>query len=137
MTAVDAVRDLRFGWDGVEATLEGPPDALRELARVLRSSADQRVELPVAGDATVRQVPSDGPLRVSVPDATALLVEGRPAALNIFWSALEGVADDADAVGDAPVRRHQHIEYLGPGDEQFRAPDSTPLVVGADWPTSE
>lgn len=84
MTAVDAVRDLRLDWDGAEATLDGPPTALRELARVLRSSAHQQVEVPVAGNATVRQVPSDGPLRVSVPDATALLVEGRPAALNIF-----------------------------------------------------
>lgn len=137
MTAIDEVRELRFEWDGVEAMLDGPPNGLRESARMLRASAQQVYDVPIADGAAVRQVPSAGPLRVSVPNCTSLVVEGRREALSIFWASLELVAGEADSFGDAPVRRHHHIEYLGPGDETYRAPDSTPLVVGADWLTRE
>jgi hypothetical protein len=61
-----------------------------------------------------------------------LSVSGGRQYLDIFWDALDGVADQADAADDRGVNRHEHIEYL-PGDD-YRSPDSAPLVVVADWP---
>ena len=46
-----------------------------------------------------------------------------------FCSRLEKEAETAD---DRSVNRRQHMEYL-PGDE-YRSPDSMPLVILADWP---
>jgi hypothetical protein len=47
-------------------------------------------------------------------------------------TALDGVAEQAETADDRAVNRHQHIEYL-PGDN-YRSPDSVPLVIAADWP---
>ncbi len=130
----ETLTDLRFEWDGAEALLDGSPVALRRLAQLLRDAEDSDVEVKLGdGTAVLRQVPRGGPLRISVQEHT-IEVTGSPEGLNILWASLEGVADESDAERRAPVRRHAHIEYLGPGDETYRAADSVPLVIGADWP---
>ena len=129
-----AVPDLRFEWDGAEALLDGSPVALRRLAQLLRAAQGSDIEVKLGrGSALLCQITTGGPLRISVHDHT-MEVSGSPDRLDILWTALEGVADESDAVRRAPVRRHVHIEYLGAGDEVYRAADSVPLVIGADWP---
>ncbi|WP_435869731.1 Imm32 family immunity protein [Actinoplanes xinjiangensis] len=52
--------------------------------------------------------------------------------LDIIWDALDGVAEQAMTAEDRSINRHQHIEYF-PGDE-YRSPNSVPLVIVADGP---
>jgi hypothetical protein len=80
----------------------------------------------------VAQEVTAGPLHVALQVATALRLSGGREYLDIFWDALDGVADQAEAADDRVIRRHQHIEYF-PGDK-YRSPDSVPLIIVADWP---
>lgn len=75
---------------------------------------------------------SNGPLLVSLRGATTLHFSGGRQYLDIVWDALDGVANQAMTADDRGINRHQHIEYL-PGDE-YRSPNSVPLVIVADWP---
>ncbi len=75
---------------------------------------------------------SGGPLLVSLRGTTELHFSGGSQFLEIVWDALDGVAEQAMATGSRGINRHQHIEYF-PGDE-YRSPDSIPLVIVADWP---
>lgn len=109
--------------------LAGPPSALRALADLLRRGAGQ-VEVAIAGGVVVQEV-TDGPLLVGSHDTTLRLSGGRDY-LGNFWHALDGVAEQAETAEDRRVPRHQHIEYF-PGDE-YRSPDSVPLIILADWP---
>ncbi|BCB76923.1 hypothetical protein GCM10022251_76300 [Phytohabitans flavus] len=74
---------------------------------------------------------TSGPLLVSLKGTTTLHFSGGPEYLGIIWDALDGVAELAETADDRGVNRHQHIEYF-PGDE-YRSPDSIPLVIVADW----
>ncbi|MDW5328302.1 hypothetical protein [Plantactinospora sp. KLBMP9567] len=78
------------------------------------------------------QEETSGPLLVSLQGGATLHFSGGREYLDIIWDALDGVAEQAEAADDLAVNRHQHIEYL-PGDD-YRSPDSVPLVVVADWP---
>jgi hypothetical protein len=126
---------LRFEWDGQEALLEGPPGALRRLSSRLRASPMAEVALGDDG-LILRQFVTSGGLRVAV-DGVVLVLSGRPAALDLVWSALDDLADEAEAADPQGVQRHVHIEYLGPGDDEYRSPDSVPLVISSDWPADK
>jgi hypothetical protein len=127
--AVDDPRRCRLSVSGGELELAGPPAALRALSELLRRGSEP-VEVPVEGG-TVAQEITDGPLLVGLDDTTLRLTGGRTY-LDILWDALDGVAEQAESADARGVNRHQHIEYF-PGDE-YRSPDSMPLIIVADWP---
>lgn len=110
--------------------LSGPPGALRALGGLLRRHVE-RVEVTITGG-TVAQEVTAGPLLIGLRDRTMLRVSGGREYLDILWDALDGVAEQAETADSRGVNRHQHIEYF-PGDD-FRSPDSVPLVIVADWP---
>lgn len=113
-----------------ELEIAGPPTALRALSRRLRQHGDG-LEVPITGGFVAQEVTS-GPLLVRLQGATTLHVSGSRERLDIIWDALDGVADQAETADEGSVDRHQHIEHF-PGDE-YRSPDSVPLVIVADWP---
>lgn len=86
--------------------------------------------MPITGG-VVGQEATAGPLLVSVQGGTTLHLSGGREYLDIIWAALDG-AEQAETADDRTINRHQHIEYL-PGDD-YRSPDSVPLVIVADWP---
>lgn len=120
----------RLETSGGEIELAGPPAALRALARLLRD-APKVCRLKIRNGLVV-QVKGEGALLVQQQDGPILRLSGDDARLEIVWSALEGVAEAADIATDRTVSRHAHIEYF-PGDD-YRSPDSEPLIVIADWP---
>jgi hypothetical protein len=128
--AMDDLRRCRLSTGGGELELAGPPAALRALGRLLRHHAEP-VEVAVTGG-VVSQEATTGPLLVSLLGTTTLHFSGGREYLDIIWDALDGVAEQAEAADDRTINRHQHIEYL-PGDD-YRSPDSFPLVITADWP---
>jgi hypothetical protein len=113
-----------------ELELAGPPSALRDLGRHLSEHAEP-LNVVIAGGSVAQEV-TTGPLLVLLQDATTLSLSGSLQSLDIVWDALNGVAEQAETADDRNINRHQHIEYF-PGDE-YRSPDSVPLVVVADWP---
>jgi hypothetical protein len=113
-----------------ETELAGPPDGLRSLAELLRDSAEP-ILVSVVGGFVAQEITS-GPLLVSMRKGTTLHFSGGRDFLEIIWTALRGVAEEAENADDRGIRRHQHIEYY-PGDE-YRSPDTIPLIVMADWP---
>lgn len=127
---MDDVRRCRLSIAGEELELAGPPSGLRALSRHLRRHAESPT-VTIAGGSVTQEV-SAGPLLVSLRGATTLHFSGSRDALHIIWQALDGVADEAMTAEDQRVNRHQHIEHF-PGDE-YRSPDSIPLVIVADWP---
>ncbi|MEV6596411.1 hypothetical protein AB0M36_06020 [Actinoplanes sp. NPDC051346] len=120
----------RLSVSGDELELSGPPGALRALGGLLRRHVE-RVEVTITGG-TVAQEVTAGPLLIGLRDRTMLRVSGGREYLDILWDALDGVAEQAETADSRGVNRHQHIEYF-PGDD-FRSPDSVPLVIVADWP---
>jgi hypothetical protein len=117
-----------------EALLDGSPDDLRALADMIETSDESVVVAVSQGTRTVcRRWTDDGCLRVSVEAGPVLVLEGNRDAIGIVTSSMRSVANEADALASGPIRRHQHIEYLGETD-QWRAPDSFPPVIGSDWP---
>ncbi|MDI1461508.1 hypothetical protein QEZ54_11045 [Catellatospora sp. KI3] len=123
-------RDCRLSFAGGENELAGPPDALRDLCRLLRADPEA-IEVPVRGG-TVAQARTAGPLLVGVRDGNVLCLSGGVEYLDIVWDALDGLAEQSETAEDRAIHRHQHIEYY-PGDE-YRSPDSVPLIIVADWP---
>ncbi|HST82345.1 MAG TPA: hypothetical protein VLL08_11480 [Kineosporiaceae bacterium] len=123
-------RRCRLSVSQGELQLAGLPTDLRALGRRLRQNA-QPVEVPIICG-SVAQETTGGPLLVSLRGATTLHVSGGHDYLDLFWDALDGVAEMAETADDRRVNRHQHIEYF-PGDE-YRSADSIPLVIVADWP---
>lgn len=119
----------RLSVAGGEVELAGPPDALRALSALLRRDVE-RTAAAITGGAVEQEVTS-GPLLIGVRDAT-LRVSGGREYLDIFWEALDGVAEQAETADNRCVNRHQHLESY-PGDK-YLSPDSTPLIVIADWP---
>jgi hypothetical protein len=113
-----------------EVELAGPPAALRALGLSLRHRTEL-VEVAITGG-VVTQEETAGPLLVGLHDETTLRFSGGRQYLDIIWDALDGVAEQADTAEDRAVNRHQHIEHF-PGDE-YRSPESVPLVIVADWP---
>lgn len=113
-----------------ELELAGSPDALRDLGRFLRSPAE-RVEVAIIGGVVVQQRTA-GPLVVGCRDGSTLQLSGGREYLESVWAALDGVAEQAETADDRGVHRHQHIEYYA-GDE-WRSPESVPLIIVADWP---
>jgi hypothetical protein len=120
----------RLSSSGGELELAGPPAALRALGGLLRRHAEP-FEVTITGG-TVAQEVTSGPLLVTLRGTTTLRLSGGREYLDIFGDALDRVADQAESADDRGVNRHQHIEYL-PGDE-YRSPDSVPVVIVADWP---
>jgi hypothetical protein len=114
-----------------EALLDGEPRDLRALVVMLRDPADE-ITVSLNGGAVVQRRTSSGLLRVGAT-RDILTVEGNGDALKIFHNTLDSVAQNAEAAEVTSVRRHAHIEYLGEAD-RWRASDSFPLVIGADWP---
>lgn len=58
----ETLTDLRFKLDGGSAMLDGPPCALRRLARLLRDAQASDVEvMPGEETAIMRQMPTEGP----------------------------------------------------------------------------
>lgn len=129
-TRMDEVRRCRLSVDNGELQLAGPPSALRALSQYLRRPAE--TWNVAVTDGSVSQEVSSGPLLVSLRGTTALHFSGGRQFLDIVWDALDGVAEQAMTTDDRSINRHQHIEYF-PGDE-YRSPDSIPLVIVADWP---
>ncbi|MEU4620567.1 hypothetical protein AB0G04_11395 [Actinoplanes sp. NPDC023801] len=126
---MDELRHCRLSVDNGELELAGPPSALRALSQYLRRPAEAwNVAIT---DGSVSQEVSSGPLLVSLRGATTLHFSGGRQFLDIVWDALDGVAEQAMTADDRSINRHQH-EYF-PGDE-YRSPNSVPLVVVADWP---
>jgi hypothetical protein len=123
-------RHCRLSVSGDELQIAGPPAALRTLSGLLRRHTEP-VEVTITGG-TVAQEVTAGPLLISRRDRTTLSVSAGRDYLDIFWDALDGVADQAETAEERGVNRHQHIEYR-PGDD-YRSPDSLPLVIVADWP---
>ena len=113
-----------------ELQLAGLPTDLRALGRRLRQNAEP-VEVPIICG-SVAQETTGGPLLVSLRGATTLHVSGGHDYLDLFWDALDGVAEMAETADDRRINRHQHIEYF-PGDE-YQSADSIPLIIVADWP---
>ncbi|MER7283768.1 hypothetical protein ABT369_56065 [Dactylosporangium sp. NPDC000244] len=129
---MDDHRHCRLSVSGGELELAGPPAALCALARLLRGHAEP-VEVAIAGGTLVQEVTS-GPLLVSLPGTTVLHLSGGLEYLDIIGDALDGVADQAETAEDRGAHRHQHIEYLH--EDQYRSPDSIPLIIVADWPST-
>jgi hypothetical protein len=127
---MDDHRRCRLSVSDGELELAGPPGALRALGRLLRRRAEP-FEVAITGGTVVQEV-SSGPLLVRLQGATALHFSGGREYLGIIWDGLDGVADQAETADDRGVNRHHHIEYF-PGDE-YRSPNSVPLVIVADWP---
>ncbi|MGA4683376.1 Imm32 family immunity protein [Micromonospora sp. AB353] len=127
---MDDHRCCRLSVSGGELELAGPPAALRALGRLLRQHPEP-FEVAITGG-VVSQEATAGPLLVSLQGGTTLHFSGGREYLDILWDGLDGVAEQAETADDRAVRRHQHIEYL-PGDD-YRSPDSVPLVIVADWP---
>ncbi|MEV4135645.1 hypothetical protein AB0J72_26150 [Dactylosporangium sp. NPDC049742] len=126
---MDDQQHCRLSVSGGELELAGPPAALRALSELLRCEVEP-VEVPTEGG-TVAQEITDGPLLVGLNDTTLRLTGGRTY-LDIVWDALDGVAEEVETADHRGVNRHQHIEYYR-GD-QYRSPDSLPLIILADWP---
>jgi hypothetical protein len=124
------LRRCRLAISDGELELAGPPSGLRALGERLRQSAGQ-LEIAITGGFVAQEI-TGGPLLVSLRDATTLNFSGGPEFLDIIWDALDGVAEQAMTAEDRSINRHQHIEYF-PGDE-YRSPNSIPLVIVADWP---
>jgi hypothetical protein len=124
--------DCRLRIDAGLAMLDGTPAQLRQLANALDAGPNVLTISMAMGSLTQVRT-DDALLKVTVDDGT-LTVEGDMGALGIFYNSLTTVSDDAESAEDRTIRRHAHVEYLGEGD-QWRSPDSFPLVVGADWPT--
>ncbi|MDO3683439.1 hypothetical protein [Micromonospora sp. C28ISP2-4] len=127
---VDDHRRCRLSVSDDELELAGPPTALRALSRLLRQQTEP-IEVAVT-DGVVGQEATAGPLLVGLQGGTTLHFSGGREYLGIIWDALDGVAEQAEAADDRAVHRHLHIEYF-PGDD-YRSPDSVPLVIVADWP---
>jgi hypothetical protein len=127
---MDDHRRCRLSVSDGEPELAGPPAALRALGRLLCQHAEP-FEVAITGG-VVSQQATAGPLLVSLHGETTLHFSGGREYLDIIWDALDGVAEQAETADDRTVNRHQHIEYL-PGDD-YRSPDSVPLVIVADWP---
>jgi hypothetical protein len=127
---------LRFTVDQWEAAIEGSPADLRRLADNL-DARDSVVVVELSAPEGVallrRQLTDDDRLRITVGPGPNLLVEGTASAIEIVSETMRGVAEAAQQVGRDAVQRHAHIEYLGE-DDQWRAPDSFPLVVTSEWP---
>jgi hypothetical protein len=123
-------RRCRLSVNDGELELAGRPAALRALGEHLRQHAGP-VELEISGGFVAQEI-TTGPLLVSLEGTTTLRFSGGQEFLAIVWDALDGVAEQAETADDRSINRHQHIEYF-PGDE-YRSPDSVPLVVVADWP---
>lgn len=105
---------------------------LRAAARALREPTGGVVPLTPRGgilaELRVRRTPG-ALLRVAV-EGDALVVECDPGRIDpMFIDLLDDVADEAEDASGRGVARHVHIEYLGEGDD-WRAPDSVPLVIG-------
>ncbi|WP_206745056.1 Imm32 family immunity protein [Micromonospora sp. CB01531] len=127
---VEDHRRCRLSVSDGELELAGPPAALRALGRLLRQHAEP-FEVAITGG-VVSQEATDGPLLVSLQGGTTLQLSGGRDYLDIIWDVLDGVAEQAETADDRTINRHQHVEYL-PGDD-YRSPDSVPLVIVADWP---
>nr|WP_143728436.1 hypothetical protein [Micromonospora cremea] len=127
---MDDYRRCRLSVSDDELELAGSPAALRALSRLLRHHAEP-FEVAVT-DGAVSQEATAGPLLVSLQRGTKLHFSGGREYLDIIWDALDGVAEQAETADDRTVHRHQHIEYF-PGDD-YRSPDSVPLVIVSDWP---
>ena len=112
----------RLTGDDREAMLDGSPDALRGLADLLDRPDDTIAVRFATGGQLRRGGAAGGPLR------------GRGGARAPAGG--RGAGPGTDGVGRAAIHRHAHIEYLGP-DDRWRAPDSTPLVVSSDWPSTD
>ncbi|TDC83062.1 hypothetical protein E1193_09805 [Micromonospora sp. KC606] len=124
------LRRCRLAIGDGELELAGSPSALRALGDRLRQDAEP-LEVAITGGFVVQEI-SSGPLLVSLRDTTTLHFSGDREFLDIVWDALDGVAEQAVTAEDRSIKRHQHIEYF-PGDE-YRSPNSVPLVIVADWP---
>ncbi|MFI7650990.1 hypothetical protein ACIBTZ_33750 [Micromonospora sp. NPDC049460] len=127
---MDDYRRCRLSVSDGELELAGPPAALRALGRLLREHAEP-FDVAITGGAVGQEVTA-GPLLVSLQGGTTLHFSGGREYLDIIWDALDGVAEQAETADDRTVNRHQHIEYLS-GDD-YRSPDSVPLIIVADWP---
>jgi hypothetical protein len=125
-------RGCRLTVEGGLAMLDGSPTELRRLAEALEAAPDE-FTFPMATGSLTQLRTDDALLRVGVVD-DSLTVEGNEHALGILYNSLTSLADIAESAEDRTIRRHVHIEYLGESD-QWRSPDSYPLVVGADWPS--
>jgi hypothetical protein len=120
---------------GGEILLDGPPNAVRTLARLIIEEGRERIEVVLddGSGAVVRLRTTGDRLRLTEAPGPVLVVEGGDRALELFADALRRVADEADEVGWAPVGRHEHLESWGDDDPRF-TPDSEPVIVGSDWP---
>jgi len=116
-----------------EAALEGSPAALRALALALSRGHSTVIPLDTPGASVVQELNDSPRLMVAVGLALTLTLSGSAFALNLVWSALTATAESAARVTGEEVRRHTRIVYLGRGD-QFRHPDTFPLVIGCNWP---
>jgi hypothetical protein len=117
------------------AMLDGEPPELRRLAEVLRSAIDEVAVQVMSGEIVQRR--TDSPLLRVSTSGRRLTIEGDANALGIVHYTLDLVAHQADSAQPrSGVREHAHVEYLGEGD-QWRSPDSFPLVISADWPAEE
>ncbi|MGW4497467.1 Imm32 family immunity protein [Micromonospora sp. NPDC004336] len=127
---MDDHRRCRLSVSDDELELAGPPAALRALSRLLRQHGEP-FEVAVT-DGVVGQEVTAGPLLVSLEGGTTLRFSGGREYLDIIWDALDGLVEQAETADDRAVHRHLHIEH-SPGDE-YRSPDSVPLIIVADWP---
>ncbi|MEV6694928.1 hypothetical protein AB0M35_25970 [Micromonospora sp. NPDC051196] len=130
---MDDYRRCRLTVSDGELELAGPPAALRALGRLLREHAEP-FDVAITGG-VVSQEATAGPLLVSLQGETALRFSGGREYLDIIGNALDGVAEQAETAEDRTVHQHQHIEYF-PGDD-YRSPDSAPLIIVADWPDAQ
>ncbi|MGW9196605.1 Imm32 family immunity protein [Micromonospora chersina] len=108
---------------------------VRRLASAPSASCYATMLSPLRSQITggvVSQEATAGALLVSLLGGTKLHFSGAREYLDIIWDALDGVTEQAETADDRTINRHQHIEYLQ-GDD-YRSPDSVPLVIVADWP---
>jgi len=124
--------ECRLTYGESETLLDGSPADLRRLESDLASAPDEFTIPMVNGSMTQRRT-DNSLLKVSVI-GRELIIEGNWNALGMIYDSLTGVASEAESAVDRTVGRHAHIEYLGE-DDQWRSPDTFPLVIGADWPT--
>ena len=124
---------VTFRFRGSEAELAGSTGDLGRMLDQLRNTSGSAVEVLLSGEhgceVTLRQTHRRGPLQITFDDHSGqLLVQGDDSTLPIFGAALEPL----DATDHAPaggIPSHAHIEYLGEGDEAWRAPETLPLAV--------